>query len=199
MKSPYARVPLSRWPAVTGQLLGHFPLRMEELVKIVLDSWEDIFHSRIGAHAYQIGVHVWPEPQIMGFLLHELIPLNLQTVYPQEWRRGLASRECDAHHIRHDEFSFEIKTSSSTSGIFGNRSYAHVSPRATKRRSGYMLAVNFEKFVRGGPRPEIALVRFGWLDAADWVGQKAESGQQSHLTKEARAYKLKILFEKSEQ
>jgi len=33
------------------------------------------------------------------------------------------------------------------------------------------------------------------LGEGDWVGQKAESGQRSRLTKEAKAYKLKIIYE----
>jgi hypothetical protein len=183
-----------KWAAVTDKLLDTFPISTAELVKIVLASWEDIFHSRVGTKKYQIGRDIWPEPQIMGFLLHELIPLNLATTFQEKWRRGASATECDAVYAPDIDYSFEIKTSSSASGIFGNRSYAHISKSANKRRGSFFLAVNFGKF-SSGIRPEINLIRFGWLSAADWIGQKSESGQQAHLTKEARAYKLRIIYE----
>jgi len=196
MKSPYPP-DVSKWPAVTERLLKSFPVSMDELVNVVLASWEDIFHSRIGQKQFQIGTDIWPEPQIMGFLLHELIPLNLEASHPAIWRRGRAATECDAVHVPDDSKSFEIKTSSSRGGIFGNRSYAHVSTVAGKRRGSFFLAINFGKFAPGMARPEIALIRFGWLEAGDWIGQRAESGQQSRLTREAKAYKLKIVYEAS--
>jgi len=194
MNDPYPRHP-SKWPATTDALLARFPVQMKKIVEIVLASWEDIFHSKIGVHSYQIGREIWPEPQIMGFLLHELIPLNLAAAFQGEWRRG-GTGKCDAVHLPGDEWSFEIKTSSSTIGIFGNRSYAHVSESARKRRGSFFLAVNFGKFNHAtGVRPEIHLIRFGWLGPKDWIGQKSESGQQARLTKEAKAYKLRIIYE----
>lgn len=195
MKDPYPRN-VQEWPAVTDRLLRDFPIAMSEIAKTVLTSWEDIFHSRLGLRGYQIGRDIWPEPQIMGFLLHELIPLNLAHSFPHIWRRGLASSECDAVCISHANYSFEIKTSSSQSGIFGNRSYTQVSRSASKQRGSYFLAVNFGKF-SAAKRPEINLMRFGWLGTNDWIGQKAQSGQQARLTKEARAYKLRIIYEQS--
>jgi ScaI restriction endonuclease len=195
MNNPFPANP-KEWPAVTDRLLKAFPLPMKDIVEIVLGSWEDLFHSRIGRKAYRIGFDIRPEPQIMGFLLHELIPLNLGAARTNEWRSGAASTECDAVFIPDAKFSFEIKTSSSARGIFGNRSYAHVSNRATKRRGSFFLAVNFGKF-SSAERPEIGLIRFGWLGAGDWIGQSAESGQQARLTKEAKAYKLRIIYEQS--
>lgn len=195
MRDPYPDN-VERWSVVTEKLLSRFPLPMPQLVEIVLASWEDIFHSRLGAKGYQIGRDIWPEPQIMGFLLHELIPLNLAAAHPNAWRRGAAANECDAVNVTNDKWSFEIKTSSSTTGIFGNRSYAHQSPNAGKRRGSFFLAINFAKFSKNA-RPEVSLVRFGWLGSADWIGQRAESGQRSRLTKEAKSYKLRIIYEQS--
>lgn len=194
MNDPYPVNP-SKWSEVTDQLLAQFPLPMGALTKVVLSSWEDIFHSKIGSKGYQIGRDIWPEPQIVGFLLHELIPLNLSARHPKQWRRGAVSGECDAVHLPDDESSFEIKTSSSPSGIFGNRSYAYVSNTAKKRRGSFFLAVNFGRFGRENVRPEITLIRFGWLGSSDWIGQASQSGQQARLTKEARAYKLRIIYE----
>ena len=169
---------------------------MGELSETVLSSWEDIFHSRIGAKAYEIGRDILPEPQIMGFLLHELIPLNLSAAHPKRWRRGAAATECDAVYVPNPDYCFEIKASSSAKGVFGNRSYAHVSDTASKRRGSFFLIVNFAKF-SAARRPEITLIRFGWLSATDWIGQKSPSGQRARLTKEARAFKLRIIYEQS--
>lgn len=196
MKNPYPLDP-AKWTVTTDRLLHSFPIAMSDLTKVVLASWEDIFHSRIGAKGFSIGTDVYPEPQIMAFLLHELIPLNLEATFPGQWMRGSAASQCDAVCVNDDAHSFEIKTSSSPSGIFGNRSYAHVSDRAGKRRGSFFLAVNFGKFVAQQARPEITLIRFGWLGSGDWIGQRAESGQQARLTKEAKAYKLKIIYEQS--
>lgn len=195
-RSPYAGRPPSTWLGATRKLIAKHPLSAGELVDTVLDSWKDIFESRIGRKPFHIGKEILPQPQIMGFLLHELIPLNLASRFPNGWRRGDASTECDAHCLADDRFSFEIKTSSSASGIFGNRSYAHVSEDAKKRRAGYMLAVNFAKFSAGKSAPSLTLIRFGWLEPADWIGQRAESGQQARLTKEAIAYKLIVLWDR---
>jgi len=195
MKDPFPKNTGS-WPAITETLLNSFPLSMTKLTEITLASWEDIFHSRFGTKGYQIGRDIWPEPQIMGFLLHELIPLNLAAAYSQRWKRGASATECDAAYVLDSDFSFEIKTSSSAKGIFGNRSYAHVSPTGGKRRGSFFLAVNFGKFSAAG-RPEISLIRFGWLSASDWIGQRAQTGQQARLTKEAKAYKLRIIYEQS--
>jgi hypothetical protein len=194
MKDPYP-TDVSKWSQTTDKLLRVFPLAMGDLVKVVLACWEDIFHSKIGAWQYRIGKDIWPEPQIMGFLLHELVPLNLAATYPGKWQRCQAAGQCDAVYIPNDDWSFEIKTSSSRNGIFGNRSYAHVSEGARKRRGSFFLAVNFGKFATKSSRPEISLIRFGWLGSKDWIGQKAESGQQAHLTKESKAYKLRIIYE----
>jgi hypothetical protein len=194
MGNPYPRNP-KKWAAVTDRLLEAFPIPMKDMAGIVRASWADIFHSRVGSKGYRIGLDILPEPQIMGFLLHELIPLNLAAAYPGQWRRGGSATECDVVSVQEIEYSFEIKTSSSATGIFGNRSYAHVSESANKRRGSFYLAVNFGKF-SASERPEIELIRFGWLGAADWIGQRAKSGQQAHLTGEAKAYKLRIIYER---
>ena len=194
MKNPFGKN-RENWAGVTDQLLKAFPIPMTEMAEIVRASWEDIFRSRVGSKGYRIGRDILPEPQIMGFLLHELIPLNLAAVYPGKWRRGKSATECDAIFVQDIDFSFEIKTSSSPTGIFGNRSYAHVSESASKLRGSFYLAVNFGKF-SASAKPEIGLIRFGWLGAADWFGQRVQSGQQARLTREAKAYKLRIIYER---
>ena len=96
------------------------------------------------------------------------------------------------------QFSIEIKTSSSQNDIFGNASYGKEdsSDNSTKSKSGYYLAINFDKFEENNPnfKPCIRLIRFGWLDHTDWHSQQKPSGQQSRISREVRDNKLKIIY-----
>ena len=127
---------------------------------------------------------------ILGFLLHELIPLELERRYPGKWRREIEAKDKDIIYTTDDIFSIEIKTSSNPKSIFGNRSYAQVSQTSKKGKSGYYLAVNFEKCTSLKPKPKITRIRFGWLDHTDWMGQKSQTGQQSRLSKDVESFKL---------
>ena len=183
--SPYEGVPVHDWDSVTERLLAEHPVTGEELRDLVAVAWDAIFASSVGL--LRIGTDILPQPQVIGFFLHELIPVELAKI-DSNWRRGRGS-EKDAHYAPEPRFSFEIKTSSHLRDIFGNRSYAQVSEARGKEKSGYLLAVNFEKF-GGDARPKITRIRFGWLDHSDWVGQKSQTGQQAHLSHEADRAKL---------
>jgi hypothetical protein len=193
--SPYAELPPSEWMEVTRRLVADHPLR-DEFVDVVLEAWNDIFATRIGAKGYQIGTHVKLSPQLMGAFLHELIPLIFQDRHHGEWRRESRKGEKDLVCVPNAAKSVEIKTSSHDSQIFGNRSYGQPLTSAAdvgkKGKSGYYLAINFEKFAT--KQPTIVQVRFGWLDHSDWVPQKAETGQAARVTAEAYAGKLISLY-----
>ena len=191
-QSPYEGLPEDGWAAKTKRLISAHPLAVEEMVEVTRASWNHIFASRIGE--FSIGSDILPRPQVMGFFLHELIALDFEARYPHQWRRDQKSSEKDLVFIPNDLFSTEIKTSSSKNKIFGNRSYAQVGESNKKSKSGYFLAINFGKFT-GDVRPEVNLIRFGWLDHSDWVGQKAPTGQQAHLTTQAEQLKLITLYE----
>jgi hypothetical protein len=193
--SPYAAVPKSEWSQITERLLSEHPLGQEEIVEIVLESWRSIFTSAIGTHRFKIGEHIFPKPQIMGALLHELIPLEIAARYPDQWRGERAASEKDIVYMPDDRFSIELKTSSHREHIFGNRSYAQGAISEKKGKSGYYITVNFEKCTIGHA-PEIVLVRFGWLDHADWIGQRAATGQQSRLAPDVYLGKFKTLYQK---
>jgi hypothetical protein len=142
---------------------------------------------KIGAKL-EIGKNIFPKPQIMGFFLHELIPLEIAALHPDEWRGEQTASDKDIVYIPDDTFSIEVKTSSHARHIYGNRSYAQGATKRKKSKSGYYLTVNFEKFSASNKRPRILLIRFGWLDSSDWIGQASETGQQASLTKEADTY-----------
>lgn len=193
MSGPFVGLPQSEWQARTEELLASHPLEVEEVVEVVLACWDSIFQTRIGGRAL-IGVHVFPRPQIMGMFLHELIPLEFADRYPGVWRREQSVDEKDLVYIPDAEQSVEIKTSSSASRIFGNRSYAQPGKFLKKAKSGYYLAVNFAKFDREHRPPAVTKIYFGWLDATDWIGQKAQTGQQSRLASHIYGSKLLPIY-----
>lgn len=179
---------------VTKRLIKQHPLSPEEIVDVVLTAWHSIFASRMGSKGFRIGVEMFPKPQIMGFFLHELIPLELAARYPNTWGIEQSAGDKDIVYIPDTQFSIEIKTSSNPSRIFGNRSYAQDTTRGKKAKSGYYLAVNFEKFSAKTRAPLVRLIRFGWIDSDDWIGQRAATGQQSRLPPEVESGKLLKLY-----
>ena len=195
MNSPYHDLAVERWHEKTIELLEAHPLNGDEIVDVTLGCWSSIFRTRIGGQA-QIGVHIFPRPQIMGTFLHELIPLEFSLRYPKLWRREQSGDEKDLVFIPDNMLSVEIKTSSHKSQIFGNRSYAQQSDARKKQRQGYFLAVNFEKFEKNKQQPEILRICFGWLDDEDWIGQRAQTGQQARLPNEIYGRKLLEIYPK---
>jgi hypothetical protein len=192
--SPYQGKAVEEWAAITRDLIAIHPLHEEELVEVVLSSWEDILRTRI-AGRLQIGVDSKLSPQMMGNFLHALIPVELGERYPGVWRKDAVKTEKDIVYIPDNALSIEVKTSSHASTIFANRSYAQPSLPGVKVKDGYYLAVNFEKF-DVGPRPRISKIAFGWLDHTDWVPQASPTGQQAYLTPAAKASKLVPLYRK---
>jgi hypothetical protein len=194
--SPYNGVPAADWLSITEQLVEAHPLKKEEIVEVVQASWAAIFDSSIGPKHFKIGTHIYPKPQIMGFLLHELIPLEFASRYPSLWRAETSAGDKDLVYVPDDKQSVEIKTSSHSSQIFGNRSYAQATQGSSKKgKSGFYIAINFGKFRKTGGRPEIRKVRFGWLDHSDWIGQTASTGQQARLPPDVDRAKLLTLLD----
>jgi hypothetical protein len=192
--SPYQNLLPTDWYNKTLELIKFHPLNIDEIVEVVIKVWNDIFSSSIGSKPFKIGKDLFPAPQIMGFFLHELIPLELEYRYPTLWRKNRTEVEKDIVYISDNSYSIELKTSSSTKNIFGNRSYAQMGVDFKKNKSGYYLAINFEKFSTTNYYPQISLIRFGWLDYADWKGQQASTGQQARLSAEVEKNKLITLF-----
>ncbi len=188
---PYTNLDAGKWLAKTQELIAAHPLRKEEIVAAVLAAWKAIFKSSIGG--FKIGKDIKPDPQIVAFLLHELIPLELAAKYPCIWRRSAASNEKDLVCVNDPKFSIEIKASSHKKHVFGNRSYAQAPSKSKKSKNGYYVTVNFEKF--GEALPRIRLIRFGWLDHTDWAGQAAATGQQAHIRAEAYERKLLVIYD----
>lgn len=191
--SPYLNTPLSRWQQITNDLIEKHPLTQEELKDFVFDAWNGIFESRFGQQKLRIGVDIFPRPQIIGALLHELIPAEAAS-RRNDWRKEETAKDKDLVYIPDDFFSIEIKTSSNRSKIFGNRSYAQPSAVNSKNKDGFYLTVNFEPFSTQNPRPNILLIRFGWLDHSDWRAQTSPTGQQANLSPETYNLKFQTIY-----
>ena len=173
------------WQEITEQLIQEHPIPVATLRAATIAAWDDIFRSSVGS--LRIGRDIYPQPQIIGFFLHELIPVEIGKLQAG-WKRGNPPQK-DCHSDAQPQFDFEIKTSSHPKAIFANRSYAQPATAGKAEKAGYYLAVNFGRFA-GDALPKLARIRFGWLDHSDWIGQKSETGQQAHLTGDADHYKL---------
>lgn len=192
--SPYHGKNVEDWSSVTDQLIANHPIKPDEIVKVVLKSWDDIFNSKIGS--FFIGKEIEPVPQIMSFLLHELVAHYLSLNHPGIYKVGTEKNEKDIHCIVDNTLSIEIKGSSHPNQIFANRSYAQPqSGKGQKDKNGYYIAINFEQFRDVKPNlPKILLIRFGYLEHTDWIAQKAATGQQAKLSTEVYRYKLKQIY-----
>lgn len=195
--SPYAKFKKSDWVKVTNDLVEAHPLNEKEIVSFCLAAWDNLFTSSIGRHELKFGVHMFPKPQVIGALLHELIPAEIVASYPNTWRREKEKDDKDIVYLPDDSYSVELKTSSNSSRIFGNRSYAQAPSQQKKSKDGYYLTVNFEQIKENSERPNILMIGFGWLDHTDWIGQTAATGQQARLAPETYELKLKTLYFKS--
>ena len=98
-KSPFENVQPEKWAAITAKLIEAHPLSTEELVDAVLTAWKELHATRIGNRELLIGKDIFPNPQILGFFLHELIPVELAAKHPKEWRREKDKGEKDLVYI----------------------------------------------------------------------------------------------------
>lgn len=188
MESPYKNLPKSKWLEKTKELINSHPLK-NEIKDVVLNSWNDIFNSKIGS--FNIGKEIFPSPQILSFFLHELVAHYLSLKYPNRYKVGELKNEKDVHDIVNPSMGIEIKASSNATQIFANRSYAQPSSGSeTKDKNGYYVTINFEKISKSNPQPKITIIRFGYLEHKDWIAQKSATGQQARLAPEAYMSKL---------
>jgi hypothetical protein len=188
--SPYSNIDEANWLEVTNELVDKFPLRSEQLVGLVHQAWDDIYTSSFGSTDLKIGESIFLPAQATGVIMEKLIAVRLEQLDPL-WRGGVAKTEKDIVRTDNDDFSFEIKTSSSKSGLYGNRSTGHRSANRTKSRAGYYLIVNYKLPKEDDLEKFIQKIRFGWIDDEDWVGQAKPTGQQASIG--AKLAKLKLL------
>lgn len=193
MKSPYTGIPEADWPKVTERLVAQFPLDSDTLCSVVNSAWNDIYASSFGDTNLKIGADIFLPAQATGVIIEKLIAVHLASLDPV-WRGGTLKTEKDIVHTKKENFSFEIKTSSSKKGLYGNRSTGHRSDNRTKNRAGYYLVVNYKLPKEDDLDRFIFNIRFGWIDDEDWVGQAKPTGQQASIGAKLAHLKLATLF-----
>ena len=187
--NPYEGMNIDTWTAITKELVDNHPLT-SIITELCLKSWQSLLNGKINTYLNLRIKDMYLSPQATSALLHDVVTEYIEKNV-DGFRKGIGS-EKDIVCEYNDSFSMELKTSSSDKNIFGNRSYAK--SETGKDKSGYYLAVNYEKIEKN--KPQIKLVQMGWLAHSDWRGQKSETGQQASLTLEARRYKFVVLYRK---
>lgn len=104
MASPYENIPVNEWSSITEELIRNYPLEMDDLITSVLNAWDGIFRTKI-AGELQIGVDIFPTPQILGNYLHELIPVELEKMFPGQWSRDIEKNDKDLVYLPNRRFS----------------------------------------------------------------------------------------------
>lgn len=188
MKSPYAGKPEASWLAITKQLVASHPLSVCELLDSALGAWQTLWHSSIGTGQTSVRLATLKVPAtIVGYFFEILLARELERRHPGLWRGTQTGDEKDLVYIPDASRSVEIKASGQAGfRVYGNRSYGQKPEGALltkKEKSGFYLTANFYL-------QTLTLLRFGWIDADDWVPQKAPTGQMAGLKQPAYNYKL---------
>jgi len=118
-----------------------------------------------------------------GSIIGTLFEYNLAQVINEDFSEYKPQRkrsDCDIICEDNSLLDFEVKTTSATTEIYGNR----IQP--SSKNGSFLLAVNYDK-----RSLEIKKVRFGWIDQHCWISQNG-NGQQSRLNKEAHNVRLQV-------
>jgi len=162
---------------------------MATLVQAVEVAWIDLYTASFGDPGLRIGADIFLPAQATGVILERLIAVHLHKKSPS-WRGGNTKVEKDIVYEPELKYSFEVKTSSSRSGLYGNRSTGHRAEGRTKFRTGYYLVINYKLPTLNDPTGDLLNIRFGWIDDEDWVGQAQPTGQQASIGIELARLKL---------
>ena len=195
MSSPYKSDAPETWLDTTKALVDNFPINPDEIIDVVMEAWENLYSSSFGSGQLVIGKDIFLPAQATGVILEKLISGVLSGRYPKTWKSGSAKIEKDVVNLKDDEFSFEIKTSSSASGLYGNRSTGFKSSRSKKSRTGYYLVINYLLPKEDELDKKIIKIRLGWIDDEDWVGQAKASGQAASIGAKLAKVKLITIYE----
>lgn len=189
MLSPYNNLDMVNWKPKTLELIERYPLSLDEIREVALQTWQILWQTRIGTGKSAIGLDEMDVPaMVVGYFFERLYARGLEARYPNQWRGGQSRDEKDLVCLTNPFFSTEMKSSGQLGAkIYGNRSYAQRtkrdSPTSKVEKSGYYITVNFYQTT-------LTLLRFGWIDYEDWQPQRAATGQAATLRDEVYEYKL---------
>lgn len=170
-------------------------LTVDSIVDIVQSCWDDVFTIKDQTGNFIVGKTVFPKPQIMGFILEALIAQKFEAMDSKQWVFDPTGYSKDITNKLDDSLSIEIKSSSSTH-IYGNRSYANAGSSSKKSKDSFYLAVNFAKFNKDdlNKKPSLTKIRLGYLVHSDWKGQSSQTGQNARLSAVTERSKLLELW-----
>ena len=186
--SPYSGMSETEWPGITQRLVANHPLKPDVLRDAVIKTWDTLWQTTVGADETSVGLSDLNVPAtVVGYFFEVLLARELQRREPSQWRGTNSKEEKDLVYIPDPSMSIEIKTSGQKAfKVFGNRSFGQKSENdvlSKKEKSGLYITVNFRGRI-------LTLIRFGWVDADDWVPQKSPNGQMAGLREAVYQYKL---------
>jgi hypothetical protein len=184
---PYSGVPQSKWLGVTNRLVAAHPLELTQIHDAAIAAWTTLWQTTVGKGALALRISDLRVPAtVVGYFFEVLLARELESRDPR-WRGSQSKDEKDVVCLDAPQFSIEIKTSGQSGfKVYGNRSYGQKAASdfvAKKEKSGYYITVNFVGHC-------LTLIRFGWIDAADWAPQAAQTGQMAGLKQAVYDYKL---------
>jgi hypothetical protein len=187
-ESPYSGRPGPSWLKKTRQLVEQHPLRLDVLLEAAITAWTTLWQTTVGADPTSVRLSDLRVPAtVVGYFFEVLLARELQRRAPTLWRGSQGKDEKDVVYLPDPALSVEIKTSGQRGfRVYGNRSYGQKSINGLlvkKEKSGYYITVNFFE-------QALTLIRFGWIDAADWEPQQAPTGQMAGLRQAVYDYKL---------
>ena len=186
--SPYSGKPESSWLDITQQLVNRHPLQSNELLEAAITAWATLWQTTVGTGPISLKLSDLKVPAtIVGYFFEILLARELERRAPTLWRGNQSKEDKDIVYIPDPKFSIEIKSSGQRGlKVYGNRSYGQKSGSGLlpkKEKSGFYITVNFFKRT-------LTLIRFGWIDAADWEPQEAPTGQMAGLKQSVYDNKL---------
>ncbi len=187
-QSPYAGKPESSWPRITQRVVAGHPLKVSDLLDASLAAWDTLWQTSIGTGDTSVQLSGLKVPAtIVGYFFEILFCREMERCHPKLWRGSQSKQEKDLVYLPDPSYSIEIKASGQAGyRVFGNRSYGQKSADALlakKEKSGFYLTANFYQ-------QTLTLLRFGWIDADDWIPQAAPTGQMAGLRQQVYKHKL---------
>lgn len=187
MASPYSGKPIAQWADVTRALVHAHPLTPAIIHDAAMAAWARLWSTTVGDSTLGFPfAAVDPPATVVGYFFEKLFANELAARFPAVWRGGRGS-EKDLYCLTNDALSVEMKASGQLGyKVYGNRSYGQRvenADAAKKNKSGYYITINFYGQI-------LTLLRFGWIDADDWLAQKSATGQMAGLSDDVYRYKL---------
>jgi hypothetical protein len=189
--SHYAGKPESEWESVTEHLLANHPLKEDTIRSVAEAAWGKLWETTVGSGRTAIRLAELDVPaMVAGYFFEQLFAREMQCRFPGKWRGTQGKDEKDLYYIPDPKISIEVKTSGQLGlKVYGNRSYGQQLQNeqlAKKEKSGFYITVNFF-------RGTLTLLRFGWIDASDWMPQASPTGQMAGLPDSVYRHKLRII------